>query len=117
MIALAGAFGADGMDVVIQVPVGDRFADPCSGIVRAFNQAGVSVADKNDVLDFGQVFACHAVRVVKISAANHHRCFYPESDRALTVRNVIGRSSGSSRYRRLPIREQRVVACRTDSCC
>lgn len=90
MDALAGTFGPDRMDIVIEPAIGDGFTDLVGGLVRAFAETGAAIADKQDVFDVGQVFYCHmdVNAGLAMQENNPHSCFYPESKPSTIKRNV-----------------------------
>ena len=57
MLALTGAAGSNGMNGIVDVLRCDGASDLIGGIIRAFFQAGVTIADKHNVLNFVQVFS------------------------------------------------------------
>jgi hypothetical protein len=57
MFALAGTAGFDGMHLIVNIPGGYSAPDLVGSFFRAFTQAGITIADKNNVLNFCKIFS------------------------------------------------------------
>ena len=57
VLTLSCAAGSNSMNRIVNVLCGNSTSDLICGIIRPFFQAGVTVADKNNVLNFVQVFS------------------------------------------------------------
>ena len=57
MLALTGTAGSNGVGGVVNVLRSNSASDLIRGVIRSFIQAGITITDKNNVLNFVQVFS------------------------------------------------------------